>query len=417
MGDTQNDCRQSGREMRLRRRIEELELANERLCERVAALDGRQDGSHKELEHKLRESEEKYRAVVESAGETIAIIDEQGTFLFMNGTAGRALGGKPSDFIGETMWDLFPKDVADRQAAAVRNVIRTMSRFASMAMSYVGGQWRWYGTTIEPLRNGENKVTSALLIARDVHELQTAQQELEAYRERMTRAEQLASLGALSATFAHELTQPLTVIRLSLQNAVKGLEGAGPSAAVLEDLNDGLAEISDVAAIIERFRGFARKTADREAGPVVLSAAARRVMRLLEESARTAGITLEQTHLEDLPPVHANERDIDQVFFSLTQNAIQAAGGVGGNRHFCIAGTRGDGEVELRFVDDCGGIAPENLQHIFEPFFTTKGAGEGTGLGLCIVQRIVAQVGGHIRVDSRFGQGTAFVVTLPTEGK
>lgn len=416
MGDTQNDCRVSGEEMRLRRRIEELECANERLRKRLAALDGRQDGSHKELEHKLRESEEKYRTVVESAGEAIAIVDQQGAFLFMNGTAARALGGKPSDFTGKTMWELFPKDIADRQMGAIRKAIHTMSGVNSIVLSPVGGKMRWYNTTIAPLQDSENRVTAGLVIARDIHELRTAQKELEAYRERMTRAEQLASLGALSATFAHELTQPLTVIRLSLQNAVKGLEGASPSAAVLDDLSDGLAEISDVAAIIERFRGFARKTSDREVGPVVLSAAARRVMRLLEESARTAGITLEQAHLEDLPPVHANERDIDQVFFSLTQNAIQAAGGLG-DRHFCIAGTRGDSEVELRFVDDCGGIAPENLQHIFEPFFTTKCAGEGTGLGLCIVERIVAQVGGHIRVDSRFGQGAAFIVTLPTEGK
>jgi two-component system C4-dicarboxylate transport sensor histidine kinase DctB len=334
----------------------------------------------------------------------------------MNGTAGRALGGKPCDFTGKTMWELFPREIADRQAAAVQKVIRTRTRAASMALSCVGGQWRWYGTTIEPLRDGENRVTAGLLIARDVHDLQTAQKELEAYREKTMRAEQLASLGTLSATFAHELTQPLTVVRLSLQNAMKDLEGLHPPATVLEDLNDGLAEIANIAALIERFRGFARKTSDKTIAPVGLSAAASRVQRLLEESAKKAGVTLEPPELADLPPIYANERDIEQVFFSLTQNAIQAAGGPG-TRHFRIRGTHRDGQVELRFTDDCGGIAPEHLEHIFEPFFTTKPAGEGTGLGLCIVQRVVSQVGGRIQVESRFGRGTTFVVTLPAEGE
>lgn len=415
MGDVNRKRIQSGETVQLRQRIADLESANEELRKQIAIFN-KDVMARKHLEHQLKESEERYRAVVESAGEAIAIVDEHGTFLFMNSTAGRALGGKPSDFVGKTMWDVFPKEIADRQANAIRKVIRTTSGHASMAMSCLGGEWRWYGTTIEPLRNRENKVTAGLLIARDVHELKMAQQELEAYREKMMRAEQLASLGTLSATFAHELTQPLTVVRLSLQNAIKGLEEGCPSATVMEDLADGLAEVSNVTALIERIRGFARNTSDRVIGKVTLSATARRVMRLLEESARTAGVAVELKDLDDLPPVYINEKDVEQLFFSLAQNAIQAAGGVG-NRHFRIVGTRGADAVELRFEDDCGGIAPENLERIFEPFFTTKPAGEGTGLGLCIVQRVVSRAGGRIRVDSRFGQGTAFIVTLPAEGK
>ena len=389
-------------------------ILDERGAVRRIAIFCKDVTERKQLEQRLKESEEKYRTVVESAGETIAIVDEQGVFLFMNGTAGRALGGKPSGFIGKTMWDLFPKEIADRQAAAVLKVIRTGLAHAALAMSYVGGQWRWYGTTIEPLRDSENRVTSALLIARDVHELQTTQRELDAYREKMMRAEQLASLGTLSATLAHELTQPLTVVRLSLQNAMKGLDGIECPATVLEDLGDGLAEISNITAIIERIRNFARKTSGRTVTEVVLAVTARRVMRLLEESARKARVALEVGQLEELPPIQIYEKDIEQVFFSLAQNAIQAADGRK-DRCLRVTGTHQDGMVELQFTDDCGGIAPEHRGRLFEPFFTTKRAGEGTGLGLCIVQRIVSQAGGRIRVDSRSGEGTTFFVTLPIE--
>jgi len=395
----------------------ELERVNGQLEERLALLVQERSpsevGACQRLEHKLRESEERYRTVVESAGETIAIVDERGRFQFMNGTAGRALGGAPADFIGKTMWDLFPKDVADRQVNAIRKVIGTGSGANSIVLSHVRGQWRWYSTTIEPLRDSAGTVTAGLVIARDIHELRTAQQELQAHRERLMRAEQLASLGTLSATYAHELTQPLTVIRLSLQNAIQGLAGTPCPATVLDDLNDGLAEVSTMAAIIDRIRNFAQRMSDRTVAKVILGATARRVMRLLEESARKARVTLEP-ELDDLPPIFTQEKDLEQVFFSLAQNAIQAADGQKA-RCLRIIGRRAKDAVELRFADDCGGIEPKYLDRIFEPFFTTKHAGEGTGLGLCVVQRILTQAGGHIRVESRFGEGTTFIVTLPME--
>lgn len=373
-------------------------------------------GDRQELERNLQESEERYRTVVENAGEAMAIIDEQGVFLFMNGTAARVLGGKPADFKGKTMWDLFRKDLADRQAGAVRRVIQTASGMNAIVLSDVRGQSRWFNTTVEPLRDGAGRVVAALMIARDIHELRTAQQELEAYREKMMRAEQLASLGMLSGTYAHELNQPLTVIRLSLQNAIQALEGVACPTTVLEDLNDGLSEISHITEIIERFRGFIRQTSDRPAGKVVLAATAGRVLRLLEDDARRRRLKLGIDQLDGLPSIYASEKDIEQLFFALTENAVQAADGTK-DRFFTISGVCRDEQVELRFADDCGGIHPDYVGRVFDPFFTTKPAGEGTGLGLCIVQRVVSRAGGRIRVESRLGEGTTFIVMLPVEGR
>jgi PAS domain S-box-containing protein len=366
----------------------------------------------KVLEQKVRESEQRYRAVVETAGETIAIVDAQGVFQFMNTTAGRRLGGQPADFAGKTMWELFPKDIADRQMGTIRKVMQTMTGVNTIMLSYVGGQSRWYNTMVEPLKDGAGRVTAALVVARDIHDLKTAQQELEIYREKMVRAEHLASLGTLSAMLSHEMTQPLTVIRLSIQNAMKTLESTSAAPTVLDDLNDGLAEISSVTAIVQRFRDFAGRTSDAAIGNVSLSAIARKVIRLLEESARKARVVLDVDGLDELPAIRTCGRDIEQVIFTLAQNAIQAADG---RRDHCfrVLGTRREDDVELRFIDDCGGIAPENLGRIFEPFFTTKPPGEGTGLGLCLVERVVSQMGGHLRVDSRWGEGTTFLVTLP----
>jgi PAS domain S-box-containing protein len=365
------------------------------------------------LEQKLRESEQRYRTVVESAGEAISVVDERGVFLFLNHTAGRALGGHPAEFVGKTMWAVFPAEIADRQVNTIRRVIQTRAGVNVIVPSSIQGRLRWYNTTIEPLKDSAGHVT-ALVIARDIHDLRTAQEEVELYREKMIRAEHLASLGTLSAMLTHEMTQPLTVIRLSIQNAMKTLEDAAGLPTVLEDLDDGLAEISHVAAIVQRFRDFARRTSDETIDSVSLSAVARRIMRLLEEGARQRRIMLDVDHLEDLPPIRTYEKDLEQVFFALAQNAIQAADGAR-DHIFRIQGTRREDQVELQCLDDCGGIAPQILDHLFEPFLTTKPAGEGTGLGLCVVQRIVSQAGGHLRVDSRGGDGTTFFITLPID--
>jgi PAS domain S-box-containing protein len=370
----------------------------------------------KQLERKLQESEARYRTVVESAGEAMAVVDVHGVFQFMNGTAARALGGRPEDFVGKSMPELFPPEIADRQMRTVRRVIETVQGANVIVPSIAGDRLRWYNTTIEPLTDGAGATTAALVIARDIHDLRMAQQELEVYREKMFRAEHLASLGTLGAVLSHEMTQPLTVIRLSIQNALKTLESLPAVPTVLEDLNEGLAEISTVAAIVQRFRDFAGRTSDGTVAEVSLAAVAHRVFRLLEESARTARITLKADRLEELPPLRTCGKDIEQVFFALAQNAIQAAGG-SRDCHFRISGTLQDKEVQLQFADNCGGIASGVLEHILEPFFTTKPPGQGTGLGLCMVQGIVSRLGGHLKVDSRWGEGTSFLITLPVEAR
>lgn len=360
----------------------------------------------------LRESEEKYRTLVESAGESIATIDDNGHFLFMNMTGAKRVGGRPEDYVGKTMWEVFPKKIADRQMASVRQVIKTGEGINTITLTELQTQSRWYNTTIEPLRDSSGKVTAALVIARDIHEFKQAQEELARYREEMVRAEQLASLGTLSAMTAHQLTQPLTIIGLSLENSLADLEATTCPDTVREALKDSLAEVSNVTSIVNRFRNFARKASESSAWDVDLKAVAERIMKLLSESARRAGVTLRLKKMDKLPCIYSNEKELEQLFFALIENAIQAAEGKK-NRRLTISGDVKNGRVELQFSDNCGGIAPENIEKIFEPFFTTKTQGARTGLGLCIVERIASRTGGKVRIENQPGKGSTFIVTLP----
>jgi two-component system sensor histidine kinase/response regulator len=248
----------------------------------------------------------------------------------------------------------------------------------------------------------------------DITESKRREDELSKYRGQMARAEQLASLGTLSATVAHQLTQPLTVIRLSMDNALDELEATSSSETVIRRLKDSVTQVSNITSIIESFRNFARKSSGRTVSEVNLNVVAVRIARLLSESARAANIVLRLRNMGNLPCPWMNETDLEQLFFALIENAIQAADGKK-TRQLVISGAAKDKHIELRLSDDCGGITPENIDKIFEPFFTTKPRGQGTGLGLCIVQDVVSRIGGHVRVESEFGKGTTFIISLPFE--
>ena len=245
----------------------------------------------------------------------------------------------------------------------------------------------------------------------DITESKQAKMEMRAFSEKIAQTERLASLGTLSATIAHELTQPLTVIGLSIENALGDLRVTSCDRAVTEQLKNSLSGVAYMTSIIDRFRNFARSTSTESVSKVDLNTIAERIAELLSERALRARVSLLIKDMDKLPSIIANEKEIEQLFFILLDNAIQAADGKK-DRRVLVSGSVKCEHIELRFSDNCGGIAPEHIEHLFEPFFTTKRPGEGTGLGLCIVERIVGQHGGKVWVKSRAGIGSTFFVTL-----
>jgi len=401
----------------IRKTQESLEsLADQQACELLAAnerLRGEM-AKRQRIDQALRLSEQMYRTLVESAGESIATVDGDGVFRFMNAVGARRLGGAPEDFVGRSMWDLFPKAIADRQMDSVRRVLATGQGMNVIVPTELQGQTRWYNTTVEPVRDGGGRVALAMVIARDIHDLKLAQEQLEKHREEMARTEHLASLGAISAATAHELTQPLTVVNLAVENACAALEDVPGTDGVKADLADAVKGIEGIVAVVNRFRRFAGRSTEKGVAALDLHGIAQGAIRLLDEKAWRAGMTITANGLRGLPAVTANEKDMEQMFFLLIENAIQAAHDNKPN-HLVISGKARRNTVELVFEDDGCGIPHDIQDNVFEPFFTTKPPGQGTGLGLCVVERIVSRVGGGIKVASRPGRGTRFHITLPAE--
>jgi len=249
---------------------------------------------------------------------------------------------------------------------------------------------------------------------RDITDWKRAQEEVEAYRQRICRAERLASTGTLSATVAHELMQPLTVVKLSLEDAIAELDASKCSRLVLDALDHCRRGTQDAISIVKRFRCYARHSTLPVSGPVDLGAIVKRTMSLLKERARARRIALIAKAVDNMPTITTSEKGMEQVCFALIDNAIQAADGQK-DRKLVIKGQVAEGQVALWFEDDCGGMPPEILDKIFQPFFTTKPASEGTGLGLCIVERTVSNAGGKVYVESRVNKGSTFCVILPVQ--
>ena len=231
--------------------------------------------------------------------------------------------------------------------------------------------------------------------------------EVRALETEMARRERLAALGDVAAAFAHEVRNPLNAVSMGLQrlSAEFTPEPAAGYARVV-DLMQG--EVRRLNAIVEQFIALARPL-PLTLGRVDVTELLRELAALMEPEARTTGVELRLAAPAGLPAVTADRDHLKQVLLNLVVNALQAMG-AGGT---LTLGARAERERVTLVVADTGpGLAPDVLARVFDPYFTTKPG--GLGLGLTIARRIAEAHGGALEVESRPGEGTRFLLSLPT---
>ncbi len=225
-------------------------------------------------------------------------------------------------------------------------------------------------------------------------------------RESLMKSETLASMGRMAAGIAHEIRNPLFIIRSSAER----LKEANPEQAGEID-NFILEEVDRLNTILTDYLLFARDgEARRDA--IDLVSALRRSVRLMRESIESAGIELTEHYDVTEAPFHGEEKKLQQVFLNILLNAEQSTpeGGT-----ITVTLIRRDARYRITFVDTGSGVSPKELDKIFEPFYTTKPT--GSGLGLAIVKRVVEDHGGDVTVTSRPETGTSVTVTFPVRHK
>ena len=244
-------------------------------------------------------------------------------------------------------------------------------------------------------------------------ELEVTNRRLEHIQAEARRSERLAALGQLSAGLAHEIRNPLGVIKGSAEMLNQKLESSNPLASELAGYIS--TEVNRLSALVTRFLDFAR--------PQHLDLTSQPVDKIVERALKAVAtqwsgpqIHVEREYAPGLPDVPLDENFAEQVFINLTQNAYDAMVD-GGTLRVTIAASRRDRSdgVEVRFADTGPGVAPEMREQIFNPFVTTKR--KGVGLGLSIVSKIVDDHGGLLRLEAGSGPGACFTVFFPLSEK
>lgn len=241
--------------------------------------------------------------------------------------------------------------------------------------------------------------------------LQDALRRLEETQKQLLQTEKLAAIGQLAAGVAHEINNPLTGI-LGFAQLLIQEEGLTPQQR--EDLESIYKQSQRCRTIIQNLLQFSHRKEPRmediEIPPLIHT-----TLKLVQYDFKTSGIDLAVEAGDDLPLVHGDPNQLQQVFLNLLTNARQALEERKTGARILIGVKRGatGKQLVITFGDNGTGISPENLGKIFDPFFTTKPVGKGTGLGLSISYGIVQQHQGSIRAESEPGKGSTFIIELP----
>jgi two-component system, NtrC family, nitrogen regulation sensor histidine kinase NtrY len=230
-------------------------------------------------------------------------------------------------------------------------------------------------------------------------------------RERETA--RVLAWGEMARQVAHEIKNPLTPIKLSVQHLRRAHRDGRPEfGEILEESSEQI--LTEIDRLTEIARAFSRYGAPLEAGaalePVEVHGAVREALTLYR--AADESIRYVDELAPDLPAVIARPGELKEVLLNLVENAREALGGAG---TVTVRGEAVDGRVELAVEDDGPGIPPDLLARVFDPHFSTRST--GTGLGLAIVRRLVESWGGTISAQSEPGRGTTMRLRIPANGQ
>lgn len=387
-----------------------------------------------------RQSEQKYRELVESANCVIIRMALDGKVTFLNFFAQKILKCTEKEVIGRHILESVlaaSKSNGEDQAAAIAAICREPDKFPLTELEFISrnSQPVLLSLSVKATTYKGNKINDILLIGQDISERRHIQNLL-------ITSEKMVMVGGLAAGMAHELNNPLGIIMQNVQNIQRRFSGSLPanqcvaeSAGIdlerlhqylndrginrmLEDtFNAGLRAADIIAGLLK----FSRMGGNKHEA-VMLSDLVESTISLascdyeLKKTYNFMSISIIRDYDDQIPATRVCRQEIEQMLFNLLKNAAQAIACNPQERppQIKIKISFDNSWVKIELSDNGTGMSDETCKRVFEPFFTTRGVGAGTGLGLSISYAIaVNNHHGSIAVSSSPGEGSLFTVRLP----
>ncbi|MDZ4686341.1 MAG: PAS domain S-box protein [Planctomycetaceae bacterium] len=365
----------------------------------------------------LERSEARWRSLVEDAPDIILQLNRHGEIEFINHpnwrddlTVEQVLGRSANDFLYPAFIPEFQRSLSEvfEHGRCVTNEVSGPT---------TAGEPCWYQSHLAPLWQ-DGKVIAATVVVRDITDQHRAAEALQQKHDELTHVARVSMVGVMTASFAHELIQPLAAIAHYIAGCVIRLEKDGQTAPeVLTTLQDAAKEARRASEVVRRLRQFLQKhEIQREDGD--LNLVVRESGQLIESTLQKHEIRCEYRLADDLPPVFMDRIQIMQVLLNLLLNSVEAIADAPPDRRLIVIQTaRTDRGEAICTVHDRGPGLPAGLPHdIFDAFVTTKP--EGLGLGLSISRSIVQAHGGSIRARNHPDGGAEFRLAFgsPSQG-
>ena len=386
----------------------------EELEQRVKELE-KEARERQRAEEALRESEKKYRMVLEACPDPIVAYNVEGAVIYLNPAFTHVFGWAPEELLGKKI-DYVPEENWPETQMMIDKVLAGES-FSGIKSCRYSKQRKILDVSISVAtyldRNGVP--IGSVHTLRDI----TERKRLEA---QLQQAAKMEAIGTLAGGIAHDFNNLLMGIQGNVSLMLMDMDSTHPYYERLKNIEK---QIQSGARLTSHILGYARK-GRYEIKPLDLN-------QLVEETSDTFGrakkeIVIHRGLAEDLFAIEADQAQIEKVLFNLFVNAADAMSGGGdlilktmNTTHNDMKGELYDpkpGDYVLLTVTDTGiGMDKKTMQRIFDPFFTTKEMGRGTGLGLASAYGIIKGHGGYIDVESKKGRGTTFSIFFPASEK
>jgi PAS domain S-box-containing protein len=377
----------------------------------------------KRAKEALRESEERYRNILESIDEGYYEVDYSGNLIFFNDSLCDLLGYSREELMGMNNRQFADGGNAAKLYQAFNQVYRTGMPVTSFEVQVIrkDGTAGFGEISVSPISDKEGVIIGFRGIARNITDRKRAEEEREKLMAQLRQAQKMEAIGTLAGGIAHDFNNVLTAIIGNAELALINISDKNPLHPYLMQVHQSARRAAD---LVKQILTFSRQKS-HEIELIQPSSIVKETLKMLRSSLPST-IEIRQTIEDNQGLIMADPTQIHQILMNLCTNAAHAMRERGGLLDVCLAnihiiaeeahhyaGLASGPYIHLTVSDTGHGIDPLVIEHIFDPYFTTKKIGEGTGLGLAVVYGIIKKSKGDIKVTSEPGKGSLFEVFLP----